>query len=476
MQVRKYEASTIKEAVDMIKKDLGPDAIILSTKESQGHPHNKKVLITAAVSEETYQKKRIVEETLSRQEKEKFFERSAREQRLMINHAYTNLSNKMEAKRRTFTEKNYASIPDDVIDENHGRTRVKAAAQAAAMAKKFIEPEQAPRVKAKPSAEVMQKTTATLVNNKDSGKIEELRGEIKRLQSMVQSINAGMQQPTTSGPSYPGARHGVPQELSSYYEKLVGEGFLEKTVADLLKDAAAQLKENVRKKGLMDAWIAKWIYSNTDIVKEKLREKFHVFVGPRGVGKTSSLVKMASHLVIKERKRIAILSTDTNKVGATEQLRIYSQILNVPFMVWSKGQNINELLAALNGVDFVLIDTEGQTLAQLSEIEYLKKIIPQGIAGVRVHLVLSALMKDDELYSVGRRFRAVHYHDILLTNLDQLRRHGVVVNLQSQLKTPYFAFAIGPMIPEDFEWASKERILDLIFKISNSKWEGVAND
>ena len=73
MQVRKYEASTIKEAVDMIKKDLGPDAIILSTKESQGHPHNKKVLITAAVSEETYQKKRIVEETLSRQEKEKFF-------------------------------------------------------------------------------------------------------------------------------------------------------------------------------------------------------------------------------------------------------------------------------------------------------------------------------------------------------------------------------------------------------------------
>lgn len=472
MQVRKYEASTIKEAVDMIKKDLGPDAIILSTKESQGHPHNKKVMITAAVSEETYKKKRIVEETLTVKEREKFFERPAREQRLMIDRAYSNIATKVETKRRALTEKNYASIPDEVVEENQGRTRVKAAAHAAAMAKKFIEPE----IPTKRASVEIKPAQTTIVNNKESGKIEELKGEIKRLQSMVQTINAGMQQPFAQGPSYPGARYGVIQELSGYFEKLVGEGFSEKTVAEILKEAATQLKENVKKKGLVEAWVAKWIYANTDIVKEKLKEKFHVFVGPRGVGKTSSLVKMASHLVIKEKKRIAILSTDTNKVGATEQLRIYSQILNVPFMVWSKGKNINELLATLNGVDFVLIDTEGQTLSQLSEIDYLKQIIPQGMAGVRVHLVLSALMKDDELFSVGRRFRAIHYHDILLTNLDQLRRHGVVVNLQCQLKTPYFAFAIGPMIPEDFEWASKERILDLIFKISNSKWEGVANE
>jgi flagellar biosynthesis protein FlhF len=464
MQVRKYEASTIKEAVDMIKKDLGPDAIILSTRESQGHAQNKKVMITAAVTEETYQKKRVVEESLSHKERKQLFERPAREQKLMIDRAYTSINTKVEAKRRTLTERNYASIPDEVSPET-GRTRVKAAAQAAAMAKKFIEPDMP-----------VKKQTAQIVNNKDSGKIEELRGEIKRLQSMVQTINAGIQQPPAAVANYPGARFGVAQELSGFFEKLVGEGFSEKTVVEILKDAHAQLKDNVKKKGLVEAWIAKWIYSNTDIVKDKLREKFHVFVGPRGVGKTSSLVKMASHLVIKERKRIAILSTDANKVGATEQLRIYSQILNVPFMVWNKGQNINEHLAALNSVDYVLIDTEGQTLSQLSEIDYFKKIIPQGMAGVRVHLVLSALMKDDELYSVGRRFRAIHYHDIVLTNLDQLRRHGVVVNLQCQLKTPYYAFAIGPMIPEDFEWASKERILDLIFKISNSKWEGVAND
>lgn len=467
MQVRKYEASTIKEAVDMIKRDLGPDAIILSTKESQNQ-HHKKVMITAAVAEETYHKKKVVEETMSHKEREKYSNRSAREQKQLIDHVYTNLKNKVEEKRKTtITSRNYASIPDEMISEDTAKTRVKAAVKAAAMANSFIEP----RATVK-----KQQPLQNIVNGKDNGKIDELRGEIKRLQSMVQNMNAGIQSVPVQASAYPGSRHGISQELSPFYEKLVGEGFLEKTVIDILKEAQSQLRENVRKKGLVEAWIAKWIYANTDIVKEKLKEKFHVFVGPRGVGKTSSLVKMASHLVIKERKRIAIISTDNNKVGAAEQLRIYSQILNVPFMVCSKDQNINQYLATMNAVDYVLIDTEGQTLSQLSEIDHLKNIIPQGMAGVRVHLVLSALMKDDELYSVGRRFRAVHYHDILLTNLDQLRRHGVVVNLQSQLKTPYYAFAIGPMIPEDFEWASKERILDLIFKISNSKWEGDANE
>lgn len=467
MQVRKYEASTIKEAVDMIKKDLGPDAIILSTKESQNNQHHKKVMITAAVSEETLQKKRIVEQTMSRKEVEKLMTRSAREQKQMINHVYSNLSSKMEEKRRTITTRNYASIPDDIVSEETAQARVKAAAKAAAVANHFIEDKPAPK---------RTMSSSAVVQGKDAVRIDELRGEIKRLQGMVQSINAGIQNVPAAVATYPGARYGLPQDVSYMFEKLVGEGFLEKTVAELLKDAYSQLRENVRKKGLLEAWIAKWIYANTDVVREKLKEKFHVFVGPRGVGKTSSLVKMASHLVIKERKRIAIISTDNNKVGAVEQLRIYSQILNVPFIAVPKGQNLNPYLATMNSVDFVLIDTEGQALSQLSEIEHLKSIIPQGMAGVRVHLVLSALMKDDELFSVGRRFRAINYHDIVLSNLDQLRRHGVVVNLQNQLKSPYYAFAIGPMIPEDFEWASKERILDLIFKISNSKWEGDINE
>ena len=82
---------------------------------------------------------------------------------------------------------------------------------------------------------------------------------------------------------------------------------------------------------------------------------------------------------------------------------------------------------------------------------------------------MSAILKDEEMFAVGRRFKSVNYHDMIITNIDQVRKHGVMVTLQQQLRSPYYAFATGPIIPEDFEWASKERVLDLIFKISKQK-------
>lgn len=470
MQVRKYEASTIKEAVDLVKKDLGPDAIILSTREAQrqlGIAAGKKVIITAAVSEETYMKKRAVEEKLTARQKDQLLKKPARVQKQFIDKAYSNIKENIDEKRRQLEARNYASIPDEDFQEEkpakneelNSTRRVKAAVEEALkMGREFAAP--ARMTAAKPEA----------------FKIDELKSEIKRLQGMVQTMKSKTGAGQVAGVSYPGARHGLPQEMSAMFEKLVQEGFEEKTVAELLKSAQLQLKENSRKKSLLDAWVAKWIYSNTHVSKDHLQNRYHIFVGPRGVGKTSSLVKMASHLVIKEKKRIAIITSDNNKIGAVEQLRIYSQILNVPFAVWRKNEDINVYLNQMKMVDHVLIDTEGQSLLKMDEIENLKSFIPTDLAGMRVHLVMSALLKDDELLSVARRFKSVNYHDVIMTNIDQVRKHGILVTLQQHMKTPYYAFATGPMIPEDFEWASKERVLDLIFKISKTKWEGEKHD
>jgi flagellar biosynthesis protein FlhF len=461
MEVRKYEATTIKEAVEMVKKDLGPDAIILSTKESQRHSGShapRKVIITAAVAEDTLQKKRVVEKNLSTKDLEKLSKKPARVQRQFIDTAYTHINDKIVEKRRTLEARNYASIPEEdfqseslatvfkpKIKENFTPTKIKQAYATATAAP-------APKV--------------------DTAKIDELKNEIKRLQEMVRNMNAIVKPTLTASASlYPGARLGVSQETSAMFEKLTKEGLDEKMVAELMKNAQLQLKENVRKKGLLDAWVAKWMYSSVEIVKEKLQSRYHVFVGPRGVGKTSTLVKMASHLVLKERKRVGIISADNNKVGAVEQLRIYSHILNVPFAVWRQGEDINVYLKQMEQVDYVLIDTEGQSLLQMKEIDNLKNYIPQNLGQIRVHLVLSAMLKEEEMFSFARRFKSIQFHDFILTNIDQLRKHGIMISLQKQVPAPYFAFGLGPMIPEDFEWASKERVLDCIFKLSNTKGE-----
>ncbi len=458
MQVRKYEATTIKEAVDMVKKDLGPDAIILSTKETQKHMganSPRKVLITAAVAEDTLNRKRTVEKNLSQKDLTRLSQKSARVQRQFINQAYSTLNDKITEKRRVLEERNYASIPEEDFEEERFEV---------------IKPKMRNTIlQSKPKQ--VQTTAVTAPAPKfDVGKIDELKNEIKRLQGMLQNIGS-QPKAAASNPQamYPGARHGISQDTSAMFERLVGEGIDEKLVVELMKNAHLQLKENVKKKGLLEAWVAKWMYSTVDIVKEKLSSRYHVFVGPRGVGKTSTLVKMASHLVLKEKKRIGIISADNNKVGAVEQLRIYAQILNVPFAIWKKGEDINQYLRYMEKVDYVLIDTEGQSLVQMNEIDDLKAHIPYDLGNIRIHLVLSAMMKDEEMFSYARRFRSVQFHDFIMTNIDQLRKHGVLVNLQKQIAAPYFAFGLGPMIPEDFEWSSRERVLDCIFKLSKAK-------
>jgi flagellar biosynthesis protein FlhF len=515
MQVRKYEASTIKEAVDMVKSDLGPDAIILSTRESiksLGAKAGKRVMVTAAVSGENYQMKKLVEENLTLKEREKLMTRPVREQREFINHVFTNLKGNIDERRRKIQSRNYASISDeDFIEDEEQEVedfvpvkvqpripkRSAATTSAAVRKVKVPTPEQAAAAAAhaeynasvakrrvqeaaeqafRASAETMPekpKAPVAMTPRVDTVRIDELKNEIKRLQQMIKTGDALFKH---QNPVHPGSRLGVSADMSLMFEKLSGEGFEERMVAELLKNAENQLGENSKKRSLVEAYVAKWIYNGTEIVKDPFFGRYHFFVGPRGVGKTSTLVKMASHLVLKEKKRIAIITTDTNKVGATEQLRIYSQILNVPFAVWQAGQDLNVYLKQIENVDVVLFDTEGRSLQSMEEIDSLKQLIPASLGNVRVHLVLSAMLKDEELYSAARRFRSMNYNDVIFTNVDQLRRHGMLVNFQKNVRTPYFAFSMGPMIPEDFEWASKERVLDLIFKISKSKSEGEKND
>ncbi len=508
MQVRKYEASTIKEAVDMVKSDLGPDAIILSTREGQKGTSQRRVMVTAAVAEDTYQKKRAVEQNLTDKQRALLMKKPVRVQRQFIEQAYTNLKENIEEKRRQLEARNYASIPDEDFYEDEiprmpqkvkqpassynrrttapapvvqepvsgigaqAEKRVKdAVAEAFRVGKEFAMPSKVAQAKqsmAKAAVAVQQPVAPA----RDNSKIEELKSEIQRLQSMVQSMKSKTGLGVMPVGTHLGARYGLGLEMAGMFEKLLNEGFEERLVAELLKNAQTHLQENARKKALLDAYVAKWVYANTDVVKDRLQARYHVFVGPRGAGKTSTLVKMASHLVIKERKKVAILTCDNNKVGAAEQLRIYSQILNVPFAVVKKHEDIQGYIQQLNGVDHILIDTEGQSLLKIEEIEKLKGTIPYHLGNMRIHLVMSALMKDEELSSVGRRFKSINYHDIVVTNTDQVQKHGAMVMLQQQLRTPYFAFATGPMIPEDFEWASKERVLDWIFKISKQKREG----
>lgn len=490
MQVRKFEARTMKEALEMVKAQLGPDAIILSARDNaktHGLIGQGSVEITAAISENTLRKKQYAESKMNATTKAQLDRSPARVQKQVINnfveqyHASQVVAEKHVAPEgrqigqpRGPTQQRYIDINDEVdgMMSNAANERIKNAAQKAWNAMQahggWMEDElpQAPQQSSAALQQSAARPPLTQVNL-ENGEIRALKGEIESLKTILSQFQS---MPQSFVSQHPGAQYGLTFDVAPMYEKLVQAGIAEDIAAELLVKAQNTMTPvKLKNKSLVDAWVARQILDTTLVSGEKNTAKIHAFVGPSGSGKTSTLVKMASHFVIKEGKRIAILSCDTFKVGSCDQMRTYAQILNVPFGIIRTQGDWEKALAVLAGYDHILVDYPGMSLKNLDEISIVRNLLPQQQLGCQVHLVLSCVSKDSDLTEIGKRYKVADYSDVIFTCLDESIQHGNVYNFMTRFGKPVHSFGIGSRVPEDFEVATKERVLDLIFKLTKVK-------
>lgn len=477
MQVRKFEAKNMKEALDLVKQHLGPEAIILSAKDNNrgfGLMGQKSVEVTAAVSEDTLRKKKMAEQKMRETSREKFALAPARVQKQFINRAYQ--ANKQPAYAGASAAEAPASRPSmtaaavkverpptslryiDIIDDEpvSSSQRIKeAASRALSVSQPMLQESLRPAT-----------TAASVARPAVSPQVALLEAQIGELKTMLSSFQ---KMPQTMVSSHPGAEEGVPYELSFAFERLRRAGVQTSLAVEWMNAAKAELdREQQKKAPLVDAWLVQKILRETITAKDPMNGRYHVFLGTTAQGKTSTLVKMASHFVLKEKKRIALISLDTLKVGASDQLKIYAQILNVPFAVVRRGEDWIELEKRLHNVDHIFVDAPGMNLKSMEEVEWLKQLLPQA-SKRRVHFVQSALARDEECFEIASRYRMIGFDDVIFTRLDESVQHGLVLNFQKQFQTALHSFGTGTQIPEDFEWATKERMADLIFKISKMR-------
>ena len=314
-----------------------------------------------------------------------------------------------------------------------------------------------------------EKTAETPTSKMQESEIASLKGEIERLHKMLE----GIQRPLTSIASmHPGADFGLPFDLSFMFQKLTDAGVTVDNTVEILQQAAKEIDVvQIKKRPIVDAWVARWVLGKIQAVLQPWQGRLHLFVGATGSGKTSALVKIASHLVVKEKRKVAILTTDSFKVGAVDQLKIYCQILNVPFAVIRNRKDWDWVLGQLHGVDHVLVDFPGLQLRDLEEIHLMKSLLPPSEAQACCHLTVSATTKDGDAFEIARRYKVAEFNDLIINNLDQSVQHGIIYNLQAKTGKPLHSFGIGSRIPEDFEIATKERVLDLIFKLTKLRRE-----
>ncbi len=132
------------------------------------------------------------------------------------------------------------------------------------------------------------------------------------------------------------------------------------------------------------------------------------------------------------------------------------------------------MIPHLDQLDSVLVDFAGFNLRNQDEIHYMKRMSPPVFRSVRTHLVLSCLAKDADLLDCAKRYEAFGYDDVIFTGLDEAAQHGNIYNLAHRINIKLFAFGIGPKVPEDFEMATAERVVDLILKITQSSKQEVS--
>jgi flagellar biosynthesis protein FlhF len=186
-------------------------------------------------------------------------------------------------------------------------------------------------------------------------------------------------------------------------------------------------------------------------------------VGPPGCGKTTTLVKLAVRYGLAFSRPVRLISADTHRVGASEQLRTYAGILAAGFDAVETTRSLQQTIEAHQEAGLILIDTPGYAAGEMEEASDLARFLSRA-PGVETHLVASASMRPADLSRTLDRFQIFTPVKLIFTHLDETSFFGAMISESERGEKPISFLASGQQIPEDLEPATPARLLDLMLE------------
>lgn len=177
-----------------------------------------------------------------------------------------------------------------------------------------------------------------------------------------------------------------------------------------------------------------------------------VLIGPTGVGKTTTIAKLAANFALFEGKSVGLITIDTYRIAAVEQLKTYAEIINLPIEVVYTVGEFKKALSKLGDKDLILVDTAGRSQKNKHHIKELKQFLA-GRNPDETHLVLSANTKLDDLLETAEAFQAVSYNRLIITKLDETNELGNIIEFLERINIPISYVTTGQSVPEDIEVA-----------------------
>lgn len=286
---------------------------------------------------------------------------------------------------------------------------------------------------------------------------EDLKGEFNDLHSLVEDLSRHNQHSSV---------HELPEGLFHLFTDLIDAELSE----DLARELIDRVRQGVSSRDLNDPvllkarimrMIEKEIRVCGPIQVRPTQSRVVALVGPTGVGKTTTIAKLAANYRLREKRRVGLITVDTYRIAAVEQLRTYADIIDLPMEVVSTPREMREAVDRLSGLDLVLLDTAGRSPRDEVKIQELKSMLAEAQAD-EIHLVLSSVTGAASLQKTAERFADVGVTALLLTKLDEATGLGNLLPLVRSCDLPLSYLTNGQNVPDDIEPADSKKLTRII--------------
>ena len=284
----------------------------------------------------------------------------------------------------------------------------------------------------------------------DDNEEEELLSEIGELKAQLEIMKEGIYSEIRENDSV------ISQVKELFMKKGIASAWLDEMFNSLIGTALIEDKE------LLVSYLIEEIDEALKVKEENLSTpKVMMLVGPTGVGKTTTIAKLAArYAYLMERPyKVALLNLDSYKVGAIEQLEHYADIMQIEHISVGSAEAFKEKLEVLEDYDVILVDTAGMspydTQKFIKTVEFVNSDID-----MEVNLVLSATVKYEDMEDIYKNFSFLNLASVVISKFDETKHFGTLLNFMLLYKLPMSYFSVGQEVPDDLLLANKEYLLE----------------
>ncbi len=316
------------------------------------------------------------------------------------------------------------------------------------------------------STSVKEKLTSQTQKNKlDDSDYKEIKDEIIRLSDKVKLI----QEMFWEEKSPQRGKLNIPSEFAEIYKKAKLSGMDQNDLDSIMELTLEHMPYNMRKnsksvKRYFQVLLRKMIPVRLESNIQKGKKHIMMFVGPTGVGKTTTLAKLAArYSYLKEkREKVGIITLDTYRIGAVEQLFQFAKMMRLPIEDVIDISDFARALHSLSFCDTILIDTIGSSQYDKEKLAKMEEFLQNSEVDIDVNLVLSSSTKLEDLREIYNNFEYLDIDTIIFTKFDETKSFGNIFSLVKEVAKPLSYFSIGQEVPDDIMCASSEFLIDCI--------------